>query len=222
MLEDELLKGLSTSSEPPELITMDKSSATLRMKKFAALVDVPTGTEYRTVTMNFKKAEIALQQSAVSSVVTADFSPATMKVTFPDSFNRQFVETDTLPALTHIVIDPSKAAAVAAVQETTVPAGGAIKIFSSPEGALVDIDGEYVGTAPDTFFGIPAGTHILRFSKENYESVSKTVTVKEGQSLQVTVFLVYTQPMPKQSPGFAGILTGIGLVAVGFILRLRR
>ena len=36
--------------------------------------------------MNFKKAEIALQNSALSSVVTADFSPAKVKITFPDNF----------------------------------------------------------------------------------------------------------------------------------------
>lgn len=61
MLEEQLLKGLSTSSDPPELISMDRSSATIRMKKFADTSDVPTGTEYRTASMNFKKAEIALQ-----------------------------------------------------------------------------------------------------------------------------------------------------------------
>jgi hypothetical protein len=220
ILEEELLKGLSTSSEPPELITMDRSSATIRMKQFASVADVPTGTEYRTVTMNFKKAEIALQSSALSSVVTADFTPSTITITFPDSYNRQFMDADVLPSITHIVIDPVKAAAAAASAVQTQPTGGAIKALSSPEGITVSIDGNYVGTAPSTFSDIPAGQHTLTFAKENYEPVSKEVTVTEGQTIQVTVFLSPVPPTP-QAPGFAGILAGIALALCVFV-RIRK
>lgn len=219
LLEEELLKGLSTSSEPPELIAMDRSSATIRMKQFASRSDVPTGTEYRTVTMNFKKAEIALQSSALSSVVTADFSPATITITFPDSYNRQFTDADILPSLTHIVIDPVKAAAAGAGQ--TPATNGAIKVISSPEGAQIMMDGTYVGTAPATFSDIPAGPHTLSFSKENHEPVSKEVTVTGGQTIQVTVFLSYIPPTPKQAPGFAGVLAGIAL-GLCVIVRMRK
>lgn len=219
ILEEELLKGLGTSSEPPELITMDRSSATIRLKQFASLFDVPTGTEYRTVSMDFKKAEIALQQSAVNSVVSADFSPAVITVTFPDTYNRRFTDADTLPSLTHIVIDQAKAAS--AVQTPTT--NGAIKVVSTPEGARVDIDGNFVGTAPATFTDIPAGSHTLRFSMDNYESVEKTVTVKEGQTIQISVFLAIIQPTPTQAPGFAGMsaLAGIALLLVVMAVRRR-
>src|SRR5512136_1043607 len=85
-LEEELKKGLTTSTEPPELKSMDRSSAVLLMKKFADTLDVATGTEYRTATMDFKKAEVALQNSALGGVVTADFSPEKIVLTFPDSY----------------------------------------------------------------------------------------------------------------------------------------
>jgi hypothetical protein len=228
MLQDELLKGLSTSSEPPELISMDRSSATIRMKKFADTSDVPTGTEYRTASMNFKKAEIALQNSALSSVVSADFSPATVKITFPDKFVRTFDNSDVLPSITHIIVDPKKAAAAAAAAansatNASAPAptpvtGGAVKVISSPAGVQVAIDGNAVGTAPDTFADIPAGSHTLTFSKENYATVSRTITIKAGQTIQVSAFLAYVEPTAKPAPGFAGVLAGIALGA-GLLVR---
>ena len=220
MLEEQLLKGLSTSSEPPELIAMDRSSATIRMKKYADTSDVPTGTEYRTASVNFKKAEIALQQSALSSVVTADFSPDSIKVTFPDKYERTFSSSDVLPSITHVVIDPKKAAAAAA--SATPSTNGAIKILSSPDGVQVSLDGQVIGTAPDTFADIPAGTHTLQFSKDNYQPVSKTLTVTAGQTVQVSVFLSYQGPTPtQQAPGY-GLLLAAGALGICLLLRMRR
>jgi hypothetical protein len=219
MLQEELMKGLSTSSEPPELISMDRSSATIRMKKFADRSDVPTGTEYRTASMNFKKAEIALQNSALSSVVTADFSPSVIKVTFPDNFAQSFDNADVLPSITHIIIDPAKAAAAVAAAAPTPVTNGAIKVISSPAGVLVAIDGQDAGSAPATFSDVVEGSHTLTFSKENYATVSKTVTVKAGQTIQVSAFLAYIEPTPKASPGFAGLFAGIA-VATCFLVRV--
>ncbi|NLD56611.1 MAG: PEGA domain-containing protein [Methanomicrobiales archaeon] len=226
MLEEELLKGLGTSSEPPELISMDRSSAMIRLKKFAAVGDVPTGTEYRTVTMDFKKAQIALQQSAVSTVVTADFSPDVMTVTFPDAFNRQFTGADVLPAITHIIIDPAKAAAAEAQAAAagqpipTMPPTGVIKVISSPEGIMVTMDGNYIGTAPGTFPDISPGDHTLRFSRDGYEAIEKTVTVKAGDTLQLSVFLSYIETVPATyAPGFGWALASAALAAAFIVLR---
>lgn len=229
MLEEELLKGLGTGSDPPELIVMDRSSATIRMKKFAAVEDVPTGTEYRTVTMDFKKAQIALQQSAVSTVVTADFSPDVMTVTFPDAYNRQFTGADVLPAITHVVIDPAKAAAVEAQAAAagqpipTTPPQGTIKVISSPEGIMVTMDGNYIGTAPGTFPDISPGEHTLRFSRDGYEAIEKTVTVKAGETLQLSVFLSYAEQVPTTyAPGFGWALAFAGIGAACMVFRKLR
>ncbi|NMB79718.1 MAG: PEGA domain-containing protein [Methanomicrobiales archaeon] len=234
MLETELIKGFGTSSEPPELLSMDRSSATIRMKKFADTYDVPTGTEYRTCTMNFKKAEIALQESALNGVVTADFSPSTIKVTLPDGYSKSFDNADVLPSFSHIVVDPKKAAAAAAAQagngtggQTAVAAApaactdcGAIKVLSSPEGSQLEIDGAVVGTSPETFRDIPAGSHTIRISKAGYEPISKTVTVKAGQTIQVSAFLSLSEPTPaQQAPGCAGIVAAISLILGLLVLR---
>lgn len=118
MLEEELVKGLSTSDEPPEVIAFDKSGATLLLKNFAQLSDTSTGTEYLTASMDFSKAEIALQDSAVSSVITADFTPQITTVIFPDGYNKVFTDSSTLPSIRHVVVDPLKNAEAATTAAT--------------------------------------------------------------------------------------------------------
>nr|WP_319375874.1 PEGA domain-containing protein [uncultured Methanoregula sp.] len=214
ILEDELKKGLTTSSEAPTLISMDRSSATLLLKKFADTSDVPQGTEYRTATMNFKKAEIALQSSAISSVVSADFSPAKVTLTFPDQYSRQFENLDVLPSVTHTVIDTSKAGANTTQQNT-----GILKVVSSPPAVHVSLDGAYIGDAPAQFPDIPAGSHTLLFEKEGFEPVNKTLTIDAGKGRQVSVVLAYAPSVSATpaSPGFSMETAGLALVFVTIV-----
>jgi hypothetical protein len=219
VLEDQLKNGLAGSTGSTELISMDRSSATLLMKNFASANDVATGTEYQTGTMDFKKAEIALKNSAVSSVITADFSPTEMTVTFPDGYTRSFSNVDSLPSLSHTVIDPAKAASASAAATT-----GAIRVSASPADAEVWIDGTYVGNAPSTFSDITAGSHMLRFQKDGYEPVTRTVNVTAGGTLKISVFLAYAAPTTAPGyhplPGFEGIIAAIALMFC-MIFRLR-
>lgn len=219
MLEEQLVKGLSSSSDPPQLVSMDRSGATILMKKFALVNDVAQGTEYVTSSMDFKKAEIALQNSAVSSVITADFSPTTITVTFPDTYARTFNNVDTLPSVTHTVIDAAKAAAASAAATT-----GAIKVSSTPADTEVWIDGTYMGNAPSTFSDIPAGTHALRFQKTGYTPVTKNVNVTAGKTLQVSVFLAGSAiPTTKASASPHGsLVAGIALAGCVVLWSSRR
>jgi len=217
VLQEQLLKGLTTSNDPPQLIAMDRSSATLLLKKFADVSDVPTGTQYQTASMDFTKAEIALKNSAVSSVITADFSPAKVTVTFPDNYTKELASVDALPSITHIVIDPSKQQAAADRMKY-----GAVKVLSSPSTIQVYVDGTYTGDAPGTFSTVTPGTHTLEFRKDGYSPVTKTVNVTGGQTLQVSVFLATIPATPTPAaPGFAGLLAACAL-ASGMILRLRK
>ncbi|MDD4136959.1 MAG: PEGA domain-containing protein [Methanoregula sp.] len=206
MLEEQLVNGLAGSTEPPQLLSMDRSSATLLIKKFANTYDAPTGKDYQTGSMDFKKAEIALQNSAVSSVVSADFSPTTATVTFPDGFSRSFSNVEALPSLTHTVVDPAKSATA-----TADATKGSIKVLASPAQAGVYIDDTYVGNAPFTFDGIQPGTHNLRFQKDGYTPVTRTVNVSAGRTLQVSVFLASIPPTttPSSAPGSGGLLAAL-------------
>jgi len=220
MLEEQLVNGLGSSTDPPTLISMDRSSATLLMKNFAGVKDVETGTEYQTGSMDFKKADIALKNSAVSTVITADFSPSHITVTFPDKYARTFSDVDALPALTHTVVDAAKASAAAKVAST-----GAIQITASPADAEVWIDGVYQGNAPSTFSDLAPGTHALEFRKSGYSSITKSVNVTAGKTLKVSVLLATDAAAVQEtpaSPGFGGMAAGVALVAGSVLLYINR
>ncbi len=214
ILEEELKKGLTTSSDPPELKSMDRSSAVLLMKKFADTQDVPTGTEYRTTSMDFKKAEIALQNSALSSVVSADFSPEKILLVFPDSYQREFFNVDVLPAVSHIVIDPSRTPQT----QATITPKGILNVTSSPEGVKVFLDGAYLGEAPAIFPEVSTGSHTVEFTKDGYESAVKSITVLEGKTTGILVVLRYipqaTTEGTEATPWFTWLLLAIVLIAV--------
>lgn len=226
MLEEELKKGLTTSTEPPELKSMDKSSAVLLMKKFADISDVATGTEYRTATMDFKKAEIALQNSALSSVVSADFSPQRITLTFPDSYQREFSNVDVLPAVFHTVIDPSRTLQTPVLSDVTAirtltpapAAKGSMNVTSSPLNVKVYLDSGYIGEAPAVFPEISPGTHTVDFRKDGYESFSKNVTIIEGKTTNVMVVLKFIPPASTDTsssyPAFVWTVVVITLIAL--------
>jgi hypothetical protein len=224
MLEEQLLKGLSSSSEPPTLVSMDRSHATLILKKFANTYDNAQGTDYQTSSMDFRKAEIALQNSAVSSVISADFSPETATLIFSDGYVRTFTNIESLPSITHTIIDPVKAAALKAAATTTaaIPAtpttmikNGAINVTSTPEGVGVWIDGTNYGNAPDVFTDIPAGAHTITFKKEGYTPVTKEITINDGVTIRLSVYLAPAEPAPTKSPVgafVAGVAIALGIV----------
>ena len=63
-----------------------------------------------------------------------------------------------LSSLTHVVIDPSKPAAVATPAKT-----GSINVTASLATVQVSIDGSYAGDSPGTFSELTAGPHTLLF-----------------------------------------------------------
>ncbi|MDO9034575.1 MAG: PEGA domain-containing protein, partial [Methanoregula sp.] len=89
----------------------------------------------------------------------------------------------------------------------------------------VYVDGTYAGDTPQTFFDIPAESHTFLFQKEGFSPVTKAVTVVEGRTTNVFVFLEYTAQPTKAPSGFLP-LPGFGLViaclAVGSCIFLRK
>lgn len=221
VLEEQLMKGLSSGSEPPTLVSMDRSHATIIMKKFANRYDSPQGTDYQTSSMDFRKAEIALQNSAVSSVISADFSPATATLIFSDGYVRSFTDVESLPSITHTIIDPVKAASAktTATSTTTLPATpaappqtGAVNVTSSPDTVAVWIDGINYGNTPAVFSNIPAGAHSLTFKKEGYVPVTKDITISHGGTIRLSVYLAPVETIPTQAP--------VGAFAAGVAIAL--
>ena len=57
-------------------------------------------------------------------------------------------------------------------------------VYSSPTGANILIDGQYVGTTPGNINGVPAGNHILRLTLSGYYDYEGSIYVVPGQTTQ--------------------------------------
>lgn len=73
------------------------------------------------------------------------------------------------------------------------PGNGTLHISSVPAGADVYIDGQYRSPAPAVLYPVPAGSHMLEFRMNGYESVTYPVTVVKGGMDGVRITLVSLQ-----------------------------
>lgn len=65
--------------------------------------------------------------------------------------------------------------------DAPIPICGAIDVQSEPDEAVVYLDGEKVGETPFKKSNVLIGVHTLRFEKKNYDNLTKTIEVKEGE-----------------------------------------
>ncbi|MDD1701901.1 MAG: PEGA domain-containing protein [Methanoregula sp.] len=219
VLQDELVKGLDTSSEPPQVLTFSNSEATLLLKNFAVLNDVPTGTEYQTTPMDFKKAQFAFEGSAVSHIITADFSPKQLTITFPDGFKQSLTQSSILPTMKHTVVDSDKAKTASVTNASTL---GSVSVITAPDKVLVYFDSGYVGTSPYTITGVSPGQHQILLEKDGFMTQTKTVNVTAGQTTILNTALGYSETPTPKSPLGAGFVIASLLAAVCLMAVLRR
>jgi hypothetical protein len=143
--------------------------------------------------------------------------------------------TATQPTVARTTIIPRKTT-IAVTQPvitaaTPVPAAGTtgeVMVYSSPTGASILIDGNYLGTTPGKVSDIPAGNHILRLTMSGYHDYEGSIYVVAGETTQgygtlqplsqitaaptaaptaiVTVFVpvIPVTPTPTQDPGLLG------------------
>ena len=65
------------------------------------------------------------------------------------------------------------------------PINGELEINSTPMGATIYIDGKHYGETPNYISDILIGEHELKLTKQGCVSVTKTITIKEGETLSV-------------------------------------
>lgn len=133
--------------------------------------------------------------------------------------------TTVIPRQTPAVTQPEITAATRVVPGGTT---GDVMVYSSPTGASILIDGNYLGTTPGKVSGIPAGNHILRLTMSGYHDYEGSIYVVAGETTQgygtlqpmsqvtaaptavptaiVTVFVpvIPATPAPTQDPGLLG------------------
>ena len=82
------------------------------------------------------------------------------------------------------VVSPPKDKISAGVATT-----GTLKITSTPTDAVVKVDGEYMGTTPLTLTKRKTATYNVTVSAEGYETATRSVTVKAGETASCAVTL---------------------------------
>jgi hypothetical protein len=68
---------------------------------------------------------------------------------------------------------------------------GSISISSSPSGAAIYLNGIYKGTTPKTISSVEVGSHTIKLEKYGYEAVTRTVTVRAGETTNTSETLTH-------------------------------
>ncbi len=67
--------------------------------------------------------------------------------------------------------------------------GGYINVNTVPEGALVYVDGQFIGQTPLQNYSISAGLHVITIKKPGYVTISKFITVGIGSNLNINEYM---------------------------------
>ena len=73
------------------------------------------------------------------------------------------------------------------------PINGSIDVNSSPMGATIYIDGKSYGETPNYINNVLIGTHELKLEKQGCTTITKSITIKENETLTVNEKLVSQQ-----------------------------
>jgi hypothetical protein len=98
---------------------------------------------------------------------------------------------------TIVAVVPNKVTNINAVLEPDYTFG-ALSITTNPSKAYIYYQGEYYGTTPKTFDGIPPGQYHIELSKDQYEDWTGYVNIYENK---VTSLNVDLKPIPSPTTG---------------------
>ena len=90
---------------------------------------------------------------------------------------------------------------------------GSLEVRATPQGALVTVDGRFVGRAPTTVEDLAVGTHLVRLRSPGHVDRAATVTVRAGREEAVNVRLAPVPGVPDLAD-LVGELAGTGAGAV--------
>ena len=101
--------------------------------------------------------------------------------------------------------------------DSPIPIVGSLAVVSTPLGASITVDGKSYGQTPTVIENLLIGSHTLSISRSEYQTISKTITIKEGQTLEETVTLMAVAPTSKRSTsaGVSGTINGHEYVDLG-------
>ena len=123
--------------------------------------------------------------------------------------------TPTIVATPQITVIPQTTAASPVQPSGSTGGTGEVMVYSSPTGASILIDGNYLGTTPGKVSDIPAGNHILRLTMSGYYDYEGSIYVVPGQTTQGYGTL---QPMNQITAAQTTVPTAVPTVIVPIII----
>ena len=104
--------------------------------------------------------------------------------------------------------------------EAPKPINGSLDVNTSPMSAEIYIDGKHYGQTPNYINEILIGTHELKLEKQGCTTITKTISIKEGETLTVNEKLVSQQTTDnrQQASGNAGGNETITVNGVSFTM----
>lgn len=108
----------------------------------------------------------------------------------------------------------------AILQPTTTPTGtGGLSVSSTPEGANVFVDNNFMGITPLTLTSVGAGSHVVTIRLDGYQDYTTTTPVNAGAVSTVSAALIKVTPTPRSA-----MLPAAGCIALicAALLVLRR
>ena len=80
--------------------------------------------------------------------------------------------------------------------DAPTPINGTIDVDSSPMGATIYIDGKHYGETPNYISDILIGEHELKLTKQGCAPITKTINIKEGETLKINEKLQSNSQQP--------------------------
>ena len=102
--------------------------------------------------------------------------------------------------------------------DAPVPIVGTLVLMSSPLGATVKIDNKEYGKTPLTLDNILIGSHTVSISRDKYEPQTKTIVIKEGETIEENVVLVAAKSQSSSVPvtgSKSGTINGYEYIDLG-------
>jgi hypothetical protein len=137
---------------------------------------------------------IQVNSNPSGAIVTIDggnwqYSPATFTGISAGGHSIQITMSGYQPYGTSAYVTAGQTATINAylVPNTPQPQTGSINVVTSPKGADIYVDGNYIAESPYVVTNLAPGSHTLRLHKAGYDEYLSTVTVNAGSQTQVSL-----------------------------------
>ena len=149
---------------------------------------------YATLNPVATNGNIQVTSHPSGAIVTLDggswqYTPATFTAVSTGSHSLQISMSGYQPYGTSAYVAAGRTASVNAylVPTPPQPRTGSLNIVTSPRGADIYVDGNYIAESPYIVTNLAPGSHTLRLHKAGYDEYLASVTVSAGQQTPVSV-----------------------------------